>query len=880
MCKVNETQMQKDSQVQKDLSAGQPVQETQEEARLLEQRQRLAERRNNLWTAGRQIAVQMPQMTFSKKGDVIIEGEQYARKSKESIGATKRRMYQTISYSALYKREERAKQVEAAQRQWQDRRERIREEHPEILQGRTAEEADIIAQFWSDNEAQNQELLGPNMREECLAQFMELDLTLDLRTDQAFADHCPKLEEIFRKSEAFISLFESNSDFVSNLPGERTEAVIEKMQKVKALSNYYQIRKKIMTNAYYRSHYHSEISYRYHESDTKEQKNLTLLLWQMESVKKNEWFPDGNALMIPENQLNEFRRIANVPKEERDETIAAKNAMGLNSAYGIGVNAQEMEREGRILSHGSQPVHDGVERLSGREADNLELMRSMKEEFGKRMNYLERKYGNGLPLLSPQELVGHRAEIVRDFADLQQYGRLIELLKEKGREFFDPEREEDKKLERLQGYYSRWLHTERQARTDFAKNGTNYSDYKKKAAVDAVYKQMSHTWLPLARRVEDMIAASDTMRLDVDWEAFYDEQDVRFEEILMAFDQERLLEKGRQLQDELSRTYDWVILFPESRNMTSNNAARHFVEKEARGHVEEMRQSWRNEGFAMRTFASATVGSEDFREINRHYREILGQEDLQRQHGLTKPEDVEEYQSFLRRTEDMAEEICKVEYYSEKAGQFRDEIRNRMRQGNGRAGGKQQGPDVRGVSYRTLDASLERLENQYAERISSIRNMRLLPLYKEFLDFQERAGMWTTPENKTLAEEVLEPVVQEFRPEVTVTLAGERFELCDSPLSEMLEKQTARDIAAPEGLRREIERYNDIYIRHQVYLKAKDESMQVGEQAAGSLWQRLRDAGMQQEKYMAYDLEARCEIYENRMKQSLSKIEAMLQNRN
>ncbi len=518
MCKIKEKQVMTDSQTLRGPVTGQPVEEERDEERLLRQRQELDERRSRLWDAGQQIAVRMPQMSFSKKGDVLVEGEQYAGKSKESIGARKRKVYQNISYSALYKREARAKRVEAAEREWQESRQRIMEAHPEILAGRTAGEADLIAQFWTDNEVQNQELLGPNRREECLAQFMELDLTLDLRTDQAFADQCPRMEEILRKSEAFLSLFERNPDFVADLSKERTEAVVDKMKKVKAFTNYYQIRKKIMTNVYYRSHYHSEISYRYHESDTKEQKNLTILLWQMESVKNNEWIPSEEALKVPRERMTDFRKNAGVTDEGRNDTMEAKAVMGLDSVYRIGVNTQEMEKEGRVLRQGSGPVHEGVERLSGWEADNPELMRAMKGEFEKQINYLERKYANGLPLLSPRELADHREEIVRDFADLGQFGKLLGLLKGKGRDFFDPDREEDRKLERLHGYYSRWLYTERQARMNFAKGGMSYSEYKKKAAVDAVYKYISDTWILLARRVEDMIAVSDTMRLDVNWE--------------------------------------------------------------------------------------------------------------------------------------------------------------------------------------------------------------------------------------------------------------------------------------------------------------------------------------------------------------------------
>lgn len=54
MCKIKEKQALKDSQILK----GSGIEE-QAEDRLVGQRQELAERRSNLWSAGQQIAVQM-----------------------------------------------------------------------------------------------------------------------------------------------------------------------------------------------------------------------------------------------------------------------------------------------------------------------------------------------------------------------------------------------------------------------------------------------------------------------------------------------------------------------------------------------------------------------------------------------------------------------------------------------------------------------------------------------------------------------------------------------------------------------------------------------------------------------------------------------------
>ena len=84
MCKIKEKQVMTDSQTLRGPVTGQPVEEERDEERLLRQRQELDERRSRLWDAGQQIAVRMPQMSFSKKGDVLVEGEQYAGKSKRS----------------------------------------------------------------------------------------------------------------------------------------------------------------------------------------------------------------------------------------------------------------------------------------------------------------------------------------------------------------------------------------------------------------------------------------------------------------------------------------------------------------------------------------------------------------------------------------------------------------------------------------------------------------------------------------------------------------------------------------------------------------------------------------------------------------------------
>ena len=81
-------------------------------------------------------------------------------------------------------------------------------------------------------------------------------------------------------------------------------------------------------------------------------------------------------------------------------------------------------------------------------------MGQFKDLLKKQMNYLKRKYGNGLILLSPEELVQHGHEFKNDFTNMQGLERFIDYLKRLPG-MFDPQDESDVEMERLYNYYLR-----------------------------------------------------------------------------------------------------------------------------------------------------------------------------------------------------------------------------------------------------------------------------------------------------------------------------------------------------------------------------------------------------------------------------------------
>lgn len=273
-------------------------------------RQAREHRENRIRAVRRNCRILMPETVFNRRS-VSVQGEVYAERSIESIGAGKRKTRQGWKRSALYQKEANARLVENGVEAFEaGLAERFRE-HALLESEHLKSQAPGVVLFLTGEQEKDEELMQQvfAQRQEdaariCMERFMETNLNFDLRTDRSFGEASSELEGVSRKTREIKRLLERFPQLRENLTEDRKVDLDAKLEVAEDLSNYYEIRKKIITNARYRSHYNSEISYRYHESDTLEAKNLTMLLWQAERLKNNVSLSPAAELLERLDQMN------------------------------------------------------------------------------------------------------------------------------------------------------------------------------------------------------------------------------------------------------------------------------------------------------------------------------------------------------------------------------------------------------------------------------------------------------------------------------------------------------------------------------------------------------------------------------------------------
>ena len=85
-----------------------------------------------------------------------------------------------------------------------------------------------------------------------------------------------------------------------------------------------------------------------------------------------------------------------------------------------------------------------------------------------------------------------------------------------------------------------------------------------------------------------MIQLSDTMHLDIRWGVAFDEADVKGAEIPAALSQQDMRERIKERTGEagMAGGPDWHQMFPETEHLSREEAARRFVEKDAKERLE------------------------------------------------------------------------------------------------------------------------------------------------------------------------------------------------------------------------------------------------------------------------------------------------------
>ena len=116
-------------------------------------------------------------------------------------------------------------------------------------------------------------------------QIMEMDLDVDVSSDEDFAKNADRLEEISKKAIAYDALRKQNPEYAKRLmkrmPGcdkSDLERVVERLDRMFSISDYYRARRMLLTDPYYVLHYNDEISANTDSAATDEQKRVADLI--------------------------------------------------------------------------------------------------------------------------------------------------------------------------------------------------------------------------------------------------------------------------------------------------------------------------------------------------------------------------------------------------------------------------------------------------------------------------------------------------------------------------------------------------------------------------------------------------------------------------
>ena len=773
--------------------------------------------------------------------------EEFAEKSKESVGARKRSIRSKMHGSRLRAKRKQAERVEAAKEVWKEILRR-RKQELEAPEGCSTEDFQALMQYLTEDEKSNRLLLPGQMEESHLSeeqcahlvrQYMELDLNVDLRTDQTVAAESLRLEEISGKTKAMFYLLNSHPELREQLPREEREDLQAKLELGKQIADYYELQKKVMTNVWYRNHYNSEISHRYQEGDTLEQKNLTLLLWQAEYLRSEEGMASDRSrirrLMLYEENVNQeneaftqntrailsreitvaeygknvtniedsphaayFRQhdVAGDPlrvrlKEEHYQVTGEQAAMGESFVRHLSnlprwkavqhMEAGEMQQMIENLIRSPEQMNDPEEIERCRQA-NLQGMRVFKEQIKKQMNYLKRKYGNGFPLLSAQELMDHLGEFENDFTNMQGLSEFVIYLK-KLPGMFDESDPKDQEMDQWLDYYQSTLLVEAGARSLFNQGEhKTYSDYKRGVAL-----QIIKTPVPRSHIVE----TSDQLHLDVRWGTAFDQNNMKLDELIKLMGPESaswFLDELREIypQEELSKL-TWNKLASETRNMSSDQATEHFINKEV-VITDQMRHDWKEGGLDFGNASYFGVGTDDFPKINTVYREILDHPETWAEHGLTSEELVGEFRDHLARNGECKVFMATEDCYMEKILVMKAQAENLLGSAEG----------VMQTYLRQMVSSLQKKYSKHEKRKHDYTEQEMNPRFYDFAKFRERIGMWLVPEHQKVMREKVEPAIAEKHPDMEITVSGITLPVHAGVMTELLEDKKLK-----EGVKRE-----------------------------------------------------------------------------
>ncbi|MCD7806531.1 MAG: hypothetical protein LUH19_04220, partial [Lachnospiraceae bacterium] len=753
---------------------------------------------------------------------------------------------------------------------------------------------------------------------ECVRQIMGMELgNLDFRTDQSVVALSAKLEEISGKTQAMFRMLQHDPELKDLLVEDDRTDLEAKLEQAFYISNYYELRKKIITNSHYRTHRNSEISDTFDRRDTPEQRNLTFLIWQAEkrltkldSFQKEQWLystdlrdrnPQDTRQLRQRTGASEAEYGKNGQEIERsihaeyfrlqnkivDEQVTpVRQRLQRDSRYRVcGMQVTMSESFVRYLSNlprltASQhmPLNDmrsmvenltawpqnmdNAQEVQECQARNLEGLRQYKALMKRQMKYLREKYGNGLAIEDPSVLSRYKKEMASDFTNMQGLSVALDYMKRLPG-LFDESDPEDMELDRSVEYYGAMAYYEGAARNHFLQAGCSYAEYKKLVASGTT--QDAGLECPSF----DVVSMTDTMHLDIQWTTVFDENDIRFSDVLPqlkpeAF-QKRLNQAVENLSEEQKRNISWNHLFAEYRNLNGPEATKRMVEKEIPGVLipENIREA-RDRGLTPGAIAVPGIGTDDFKLMREIYRDILDHPEKRADYGLANDADFAEFQTHLERESDMGETIYRADAKANLALEMMGELDQMARDLEDR--------NAKVVAGQ-LSGQLSRLADSYINEGREYKRGEGTQIYKDFVYFRNRVGMLFFPEHRPVLEQ-LEALARKQKPNAELTVSGNQVRTFEgSPLTELLQGKELKEGADAAEFEEAVQEFNELYARHQVYSRMTtagetDESM-----AAEPLWQ-----GVQHKRgFFQYDLSNRQSENYERWEAVLKRMETMLQ---
>jgi len=902
-----EQQLQTVGQVQKE------VQAPGRQASMQEQAQRLQERALRTQRICEQCQVIIP-----KEG---VLKQTFAQSYTETKSAAKRRIRARMPGSALHARALNADKVLAAEAAWGKTIEQRKLAAAVDLDTLSWLEQKAICQFLTEDEVKNRKLLTQlhNGREsrsdvgaQCIRQFMALDLKVDLRNDKTFARESLRLEEIAAKTEGLQFLMRTHPDFAAGLTEDELEDLKVKLNIADKITDYYHMQRKVITNQYYKTHYNSEISARYQEEDTLEQKSLTMLLQQAEYCRARKEL-EGNKGMeralfghleakrsgeevnnrlarqvfqdhpsaveygknnaaIEDSVHAEYFRQHNHPGDPVCDRLAGEHYRVTGMAQEMGesfvrhlsnlprwkvVQNTPLEKvDSMIQNLVRRPEHaDDPQEVRECQQANLEGLKQFKELVKRQMGYLKRKYGCGFRLLDPVAIAQHEKEFENDFTNMQGLSEFVDYLK-KLPGMFDEQDPSDVEMGLLMDYYQNGCMAEGMSRNLYVGDPGNvptYADYKFRTAYVAMHSDAV---------VKSEIKAAGTMHLDVRWDT---QCSLSLEEVKRYI---RALDVG-QLPSQLENIYSkeqmknlkWNMLFPELSSKTSQEAALDIVSMDAEKTIGQYRQQWRKDGVSFGGIRFPGLGTDDFDILNGIYRRILEDETIRGQYGITTPEIFEEFCGFMKQSEDVGELLRINDAYADTAIRMRDDMHASGSQLTGAAAGL----------CRQLERELNKIADSYIEKNSAFRRGEGTSFFTRFGQFRERIGMWSYPQHKEVMENTVEPEIARQEPETTVTIGGLQFKTYEGPLPEALVDRKLKEGVEPVQVKESLEEFNKEYARFQVLKRIVDNGETVEGQQGEPLWHAVKA----KRGFFQFDIYMRLGTSYNRWNETLDRIKDM-----